>query len=428
MDLYVGLVLAASIFVASVISVELGLSAAIIEIALGVIVGNFLGVKQIEWVRYIAGFGGILLTFMAGAEVDLGVMRAKARESILIGIFSFAAPFVGTLLFCQYLLGWNSSAAKLAGIALSTTSLAVVYAVLVETGLTNTVIGKTIMASTFVTDFGTAAGLSLLFATPSTRTLWFAIISIGIIAIAPWTGPSFFRRYGGRVIEPEIKLVFLFLIVLMYFAHFGASHAILPAFVLGLVLSPIFHQNLELQRKLRVVAFAFITPIFFLNGGMNISLPLLWINVGMFAALLATKLITKFVGVYPLSKLYMPREATYTTLLMSTGLTMGTISSLFGYERGIINQAQFSVLVAVVVASAIVPTFIAQRFFHPHHAFVAMGNEIEPELLAADRSRPELFVANSIPKDTEGRRRKAEGGENDGRNSTFLTADRINLL
>jgi Kef-type K+ transport system membrane component KefB len=382
------MVLAALVFLASLVSVEIGLSAAIIEITLGVVGGNFLGLRQVEWVRYIAAFGGVLLTFMAGAEVDVRVMREKARESFTIGALSFLAPFLGTMFLCGRVLHWDWKAAQLAGIALSTTSLAVVYAVLVETGLAATGIGKIIMASTFVTDFGTAAGLSLLFVSPSLETLWFAVVAVAIIALAPWLAPRFLRRYGGRVIEPEIKLLFLLLLVLMYFAHRGASHAILPAFVLGLVLSPIFHGNRELQRKLRVVAFAFITPVFFVNGGLNISLPLLWANGGLFLILLGVKLVSKFAGVYPISRLFIPREATYTTLLMSTGLTMGTISSMFGYQAGIIDRAQFSVLAAVVVASAIIPTFFAQRFFHPHHAFEAMGGEVEPDLLQAGADRP----------------------------------------
>jgi Kef-type K+ transport system membrane component KefB len=381
MDLYVGMMLAAVILVASVLSVELGLSAAIIEITLGVIAGNFLGLEQREWVKFVAGLGGILLTFLAGAEVDVRILRDKSRESFLIGALSFFGPFLGAMLVCRYALGWTWGAAEIAGIALSTTSLAVVYAVLVETGLTRTEIGKIIMASTFVTDFGTAAALSLLFIQPSAGTLWFAAASVVIIAAAPRTARIFFRRYGDRVIEPEIKLLLLLLFVLMYFADVGASHAILPAFVLGLVMSPLFHGDLHLQRKLRVVGFAVITPTFFVNGGMNISLPLLGANLGLFGLLLAVKLGTKFVGVYPVSRLFVPREAIYTTLLMSTGLTMGTISSLFGYHSGIIDRAQFSVLVAVVVASAIVPTFFAQRFFHPHHALAAMGGEVEPELL-----------------------------------------------
>jgi len=202
-----------------------------------------------------------------------------------------------------------------------------------------------------------------------------------IIVVLPLIAPWLFKRYGERVIEPEIKLIFLVLLVLMFFAQIGSSHAILPAIVLGLVLSHLFHGNRALQRKIRVVAFAFVTPIFFMNGGMNISLRLLWANGALFGILLAVKFVTKFSGVYPVSRFFIKREAAYTTLLMSTGLTMGTISSLFGYQAGIINQAQFSVLVAVVVASAVFPTFLAQRFFHPHHLFESPGGEVEPEVL-----------------------------------------------
>lgn len=400
MDLYTGTVLAALIFVASLISVELGISAAIIEIILGVLAGNALHVRQLDWVKYIAGLGGILLTFLAGAEVDLKVMREKARESFLIGSISFLVPFLGTMAVCRYSLRWDWASAKLAGVALSTTSLAVVYAVLVETGLTDTEIGKIIMAATFVTDFGTALGLSLLFVSPNINTAWFAVISIGIIAVSPRVAPHLFRRYGERVIEPEIKLVLLVLLVLMFFAQVGSSHAILPAFVLGLVLSHLFRGNRALQRKIRVVAFAFITPIFFMNGGMNISLRLLWANAALFGVLLAVKLATKFIGVYPVSRWFLPREATYTTLLMSTGLTMGTISSIFGYQAGIITQAQFSVLVAVVIASAVIPTFLAQRYFHPHHLLEAPGGEVDPELLESmpQKSRPAALADSTSGK------------------------------
>lgn len=387
-DLYVGTVLAGLIFLSSILSVELGLSASIIEIALGVLAGNFLGVTALPWVAYIASLGGILLTFLAGAEVDLDVMRAKFKESLFIGGISFLAPFVGAMLVCHYLLGWEWKAAQIAGVALSTTSLAVVYAVLVETGLTHTSVGKLIMASTFVTDFGTAAALAFVLLEFNLNTLWFALISLVVIVIAPRLAPKLFARYGDRVIEPEIKFLFLLLLILMYFAKLGLSHAVLPAFLLGLVMSRIFQRNTKLQRKLRVVGFAFITPIFFLSGGMKISLSLLWSGALLFVILLAVKQITKIVGVYPLARLYLPREAMYTTLLMSTGLTMGTLSSVAGLEAGFIDQLQFSVLVAVVVASAIVPTFIAQRFFHPHHALTELSKpQPETPALAEETAR-----------------------------------------
>jgi Kef-type K+ transport system membrane component KefB len=79
-------------------------------------------------------------------------------------------------------------------------------------------------------------------------------------------------------------------------------------------------------------------------------------------------MVPKLGGVYPLARRYTAPHAVFTTLLMSTGLTFGTITSLYGLSAGIIDRTQFSLLVAVVVLSAIVPTAIAQRFFHPQPA------------------------------------------------------------
>ena len=236
---------------------------------------------------------------------------------------------------------------------------------LVETGLTETPIGKIIMASTFVTDFATAAALSILFIQPGWMMLAFIGVSAAIIVVLPRLAPIFARRYGGRVTQPEMKLIFVALFALMFFAELGASHAVLPAFILGLAMSRWMASDRTQQQRLRVVAFALLTPFFFLKSGMNISLPAVAANLGWLAALLAVKLVTKFAGVFPLARRYVRGDAWYTTLLMSTGLTFGTISSLYGLNSGILDNAQFSVLVTTVVLSAIVPTVIAQRFFSP---------------------------------------------------------------
>lgn len=365
-DLWIAMIAGILILLASMASVELGLSVALIEIAFGVIAGNFLGLHTTPWLDFLASFAGIVLTFLAGAEVDVPLMRERLKESFLIGGISFAGPFFGAWVFCQYVLGWPLQTAQLTGVALSTTSLAVVYAVLVETGLTAHPTGKLMMAATFVTDFGTAVALSLLFIRPNWWLATFVAVSAAIILIMPRLHRWFFSRYGGRVIEPEIKGAFAAILVLMYFAELAQSHAVLPAFILGLAVSHIFEQRRDEQRRFRVVAFAFLTPFFFLKGGLNVSLGLVWANLGLLLVLFGVKQVTKLMGVYPPSIRYLPaREAMFTTLLMSTGLTFGTISSLYGLRSGIFNQAQFSVIVTVVVLSAIVPTFIAQRWFEP---------------------------------------------------------------
>jgi len=367
-DIAVAAVLAATVLLASTISVELGLSVALIELFAGVLVGNAFSLAVPDWLDFVGTFAGIVLTFLAGAEVDVPQLRREWKASFSIGLVSFFGPFVVVGLLAYYGLGWNHRQAEIAGIALSTTSLAVVYAVLVETGLNRTVIGKRLMSATFVTDLGTAAALSILFLKPTLWAVPFVGVSVLLVAGLPAVTPWFFSRYGDRVIEPEIKLVFACLFLLMWLGARAHLHAVLPAFVLGLVMSNHYAGHRQEQERMRVVAFAFLTPFFFLKGGMNVSLGALWANLGVLALLFGGKMVPKIVGVYPLARRFTAPHAVFTTLLMSTGLTFGTISSLYGLNAGIIDRTQFSLLIAVVVLSAIVPTVIAQRFFQPHAA------------------------------------------------------------
>ncbi len=364
-ELALAALLAVTILIASTISVEIGLSVALIELAAGVVVGNVFTVTMPDWLSFIGSFAGVVLTFLAGAEVDVPQFRREWRASLSIGTFSFAAPFVVAMAFAYWLIGWNRDQAEIGGLALSTTSLAVVYAVLVETGLNRSIVGKRIMSATFVTDILTVIGLSILFITPNVWIIPFAAFSVAVIWGFPMISPWFFSRYGDRVIEPEIKLVFAALFVLMYLGDKANSQAVLPAFILGLAMSGHYVQHRTEQERLRVVAFAFLTPFFFLKGGLNVSLPAVWANIGILALLVVAKMLPKFGAVYPLARRYCSPNAAFTTLLMSTGLTFGTITSLYGLQSGIIDRTQFSLLITVVVLSAIIPTAIAQHFFVP---------------------------------------------------------------
>jgi Kef-type K+ transport system membrane component KefB len=364
-DIAVAALLAGTILLASMVSIEIGLSVALIELFAGVVVGNAFNLTVPSWLSFVGSFAGIVLTFQAGAEVDVPQFRREWKASISIGLVSFFAPFAVVGLLAYYGLGWNHQQALIAGLALSTTSLAVVYAVLVETGLNRELVGKRLMSATFVTDIATVAGLTVLFIKPTIWIAPFALVSIGLIVGLPRIAPWFFGRYGNRVIEPEIKLVFSSLFLLMWLGMRAESQAALPAFILGLVMSSHYASHRLEQERLRVVAFAFLTPFFFLKGGMNVSTGALWANLGILALLFLGKMIPKFVGVYPLARRYTAPHAMFTTLLMSTGLTFGTITSLYGLSAGIIDRTQFSLLIGAVVLSAIVPTAIAQRLFHP---------------------------------------------------------------
>ncbi|MEW6532727.1 MAG: cation:proton antiporter [Thermodesulfobacteriota bacterium] len=356
--------------VASLISIRTAISVALIEICVGVIGGNYLLLDpQPEWIGFLAGFGAILLTFLAGAEIEPEVLRKYGKESIGIGLLSFLLPFLGAMAYAYYVAGWTSEASKICGIALSTTSVAVVYAVMVETRLNKTDLGKIILAACFVTDLGTVIALGILFANYSIWLILFAVVTCLVLMMTPRFARWFFATFNGHVSEPEIKLLFFMLFGLGWLATHANSEAVLPAYLLGIVCAGLFQENRQMVRHLRTATFALLTPFYFLKAGTIVSIPAIATGIGLIGVLLAVKVAAKFVGVYPLSKLFgfSQRTSSYTTLLMSTGLTFGSISALFGYTRGLITQEQYTILVTVVIGSAVVPTLIAQWFFQPTH-------------------------------------------------------------
>ena len=367
---YVAAAWMALALVASLISIRLGISVALVEIAFGIAAGNFLGLKTTTWIDFLATFGSGLLTFLAGAEIDPGALRRHLRPTLAIGAISFLLPFLGVWQFAEHVSGWDHRAALIAGIALSTTSVAVVYAVMVETGLNATDLGKTILAACFVTDFGTVLALGALFANFN----GFMILFVAILAVSLYFMPRMTRFFvtnlGAHVSEPEIKFIFFMLFILGGLATAAGSEAVLPAYLVGLVIAGVFIRDKVLINRMRSIAFALLTPFYFLKAGLFVSLPAVIAGAGLIAVLLGIKLATKAVGVWPVTRAFgfTPRDGTYTTLLMSTGLTFGTISALFGLTNTIIDQTQYTILVTVVILSAVVPTLIAQTFFRPETA------------------------------------------------------------
>ena len=361
-------------FIASLISIRVGISVALIEIVVGVIVGNihFHGGQHIlqttDWINFLAMLGSGVLTFLAGAEIDPASLRANLRASMTIGIVSFLLPFVCVWLFAQFVLDWPLHQAQIAGIALSTTSVAVVYAVMIESGLGQTPMGKTILAACFITDFGTVLALGTLFADFN----WWLVVFVVVTAVMLWFMPIWTQfiitKLGAtRVSEPEVKFIFLVLFFLGGLASTAKSEAVLPAYLVGLVVAGVFLRDKTLVHRMRSIAFTIFTPFYFIKAGSYVSLPALWASIGIIVLLLVMKMATKYIGVWPLTKVFYMRnrEAHYTTLLMATGLTFGTISALFGLQNHIIDQSQYTVLVTVVILSAFVPTLIAQKFFQP---------------------------------------------------------------
>ena len=370
--IWVGLAL-----VATLLAIWLRISTALSEIVVGTVAQLFVGMAlgtdllgaRSAWVGFLAGAGAIVLTFLAGAELDPEVFKRKWREATVVGLVGFAAPFLGAAAVARFILGWSIPASWLAGVALSTTSVAVVYAVMLELGFNTTDFGKSILAACFVNDLATVIALGLILSPFTIRTLVFIGVSIVVFAVLPYLTPRFFRRYGGRVSELEAKYILLLLFAMGGLASWAGSEAVLPAYIIGMVLAGTVGRDHALMRRLRTLTFGLLTPFYFIRAGSFVSVPALIAAPLAFVALFFAKVLSKMGGLLPTVRAfnYTGHENMYYTLMMSTGLTFGTISALFGLNNGVISQAQYSHLVATVIGSAVIPTVVANALFMPKH-------------------------------------------------------------
>jgi Kef-type K+ transport system membrane component KefB len=341
-------------FLSAIISIRVAVSVALIEIMVGAVAGNLVGLTLTDWVNFLAGFGAILLTFLAGTEIDARVVRRHFWSSMTIGVVGFLAPYIGVLLYARYAVGWSWPEAQI--------------------------------AACFVNDLGTVLALGIVFAHYDATLFLFG----GATALTLWLlwrfAPRFFKRCRHRVSEPEMKFVLLVLFGLGGLAAAARSEAVLPAYLVGMALAPIFLADPDLSRRTRVVAFTVLTPFYFLKAGSLVDVYAVLVSFGLITVFLAVKMATKFVGILPLTLYHRfdRREGMYTTLMMSTGLTFGTISALFGLTNGIIDQTKYTILVTAVIGSAVVPTLIAQTWFQP--AFKSVADSPEPPIEVAKES------------------------------------------
>jgi len=362
-----------AVLIANLLRVSTALSEIVVgtvaQLAIGALAGGeALGAKA-PWIAFLAGTGAIVLTFLAGAELDPDVFRAKWKESSAVGLVGFFFPFLGAALVAHYILHWGWRPSWLAGVALSTTSVAVVYAVMLELGFNRTTYGKAILAACFINDLGTVLALGLIFSPFTRKTLIFVGVSIVLFLILPSITGWFFERYGGRVSELETKYLLLLLFGLGSLAVWSGSEAVLPAYIIGMVLAGTVGKDHLLVRRLRTLTFGLLTPFYFIRAGSFVSVPVLVAAPLVFVVLFFTKMITKLAGLLPTVRAfgYSGHDGVYYSLMMSTGLTFGTISALFGLNHGIIDQGQYSQLVATVIGRAVIPTAIANARFMPRH-------------------------------------------------------------
>jgi Kef-type K+ transport system membrane component KefB len=371
--------------VSAVIAHRLRIAIALVEICMGVVVAAIaahygwfgrLGSEE-QWLRFLASTGAVLLTFLAGAELDPAVIRTKLTEVSVVGLIGFLAPFLVCASVAHWALGWGTQPSLLAGVALSTTSMAVVYSVMLETGFNRTEFGKGILGACFINDLGTVIALGLLFAPFTYKTIVFIVVTALVITALPFIVNRMTGIYGHRTAAIRTKLIMVVLLGLGALAFWSGSEAVLPAYIVGMVLAGGAAQDHHWIRRLRTLTVGFLTPFYFLRAGMLVSVSAVVAAPVAVLVLFAAKVGAKIFGLYPVIGRFRRErnERWYYTLMMSTGLTFGTISALYGLSHGIVTQSQYSYLVAVVIGTAVIPSVIASLAFVPRHLLPAQQAE-----------------------------------------------------
>ena len=365
--------------ISAFVAIRIKMPAALVEIIVGMLAGNLIALRTNAWIDFVAGFGSILLTFLAGAEIDPVVLRRQLVPSTVLGAASFGAPFLAAMAFAYFFGHWSPNASRIAGIAMSTTSVAVVYAVMIESGLAGKEFGQIILAACFFTDLGTVVALGMLFAN---YNLWLVALIASIVAgmvIVPKMLPMLIDRTHRYVSEPALRILFAVIFLLAAVATYAKSEGVLPAYFLGLGCAGVMIAYPDVKRRLQTMTMTLLAPFYFLKAGTYIEFGAALANAALIATLFFVKVIAKIVAVFPLARYafkYPSSNANYLTLMMATGLTFGTISSLYGLTHHYISQAQYTALVTVVILTAVVPTAIAQALFKPREEPEEMESEV----------------------------------------------------
>ncbi|MHC1680760.1 MAG: cation:proton antiporter [Methanomassiliicoccales archaeon] len=352
---------------AQLVASRFGLSAAIFEILLGLAVGQVFGIRssEIEWFSFLAILGGIGLTFLAGTEMEVERVRRQWKSSLPLALASFLSIFITVPLALYYLAGWSMDASLLAGVALSETSVAIVYVVLVEGGRARTDVGSVILAACFLTNLIASIALAVLFAPPGIEVLLLVLAVLLIMPLAYRYAGKVLDRFKSRPGEPEVKLVLLPLLLLAGLASVAGVAAVLPAYLLGFAMSRSLSERKEAWSKVRTVFLGFMVSLFFLAAGSNVSMEALLAGALIILALGFGRVLLKMVFVLPTVSASMRKDRVYIALLMSTSLTFGMVFLQFGLDNGLIDTTQFSILVGTIIIGALAPTLAAQRWFDP---------------------------------------------------------------
>jgi len=360
------LIVSVLIILAGIGALEVGFSSSIFEILAGTFASNFLKLGDLPWIDFLSNLGLLGLMFFAGLETDPELLRKHFLKSLFIGFSSYFFPLVSVFYFSHYILGYSFEASILIGIALSTTSLALVYPLLKEKGLLNYPAGQILLAGAMVVDISSMLTMSFLFEGINVYNLVFTAVLVLLLFRLPKWGEKLFERYSGNQIEFKTRFIVIVLVALGFLSEQVHINEAVLAFTTGIFFAELFRKDKVIEKKIRALIFGFLAPFFFFKAGYSVKLSVVSLKVIFLALFLGSiAFVTKYVGtVYATANLFKGAVYKLAGLFFNMRLTFGIVASVFGLEAGLIDEETYVALLLIIVSTSLVASVISNRFPH----------------------------------------------------------------
>ena len=368
MDIFRNTVVSFLIVSLGVFCIEFSLPIALGEFLAGVIGSFFITPDDVPWIAFISDLGLLSIMFVAGFEVDAKILRLHLTRNCLVGAASFGLPFA-LLIAIGLIVQFPLSETVIMALALSTTSLAIVFTVIKESNLIASLEGQILLGAAMVVDLISMILLGAIFIEYSVTNLIAFVLLIGVILLAKKILIPTFERYKGNRVEIELKIILLLLLALGILAEQAGVHAALIAFLLGIMLSNIDPDHEQIIVKLNTVVFSLLAPLFFFHAGLNIDLQELDVFHVIVMLVVAVMAIGgKYVGSYLGLYLLFQRDkklSRYGGLLFNYRLSFGIVTAMYAFEREAISTGVYNIILLVIAISSIFTVIMQRRQGEP---------------------------------------------------------------
>jgi len=342
------------------IAIELGMSAAIIEVIAGILAKELVSFQSTEVIDLLANIGIITLMYVAGLEIDIDLLKQNIKPAATIGSISFALPFIAVFLASFYILSMNQQQSLIAAIALSATSIPMIYSIMKTAGF-SIAKKRLILSIAMINDILSMAFLSIFFSGISILLIGL-VLGLFIFAYTfPRLGKRLFRRFKGNVVEFEFKAILLLLLGVAIISEQVGVESALIAFLMGMITSEVVVKHETLAMKLNGIVFGFFAPIFFFKVGLTIGVSDILNNLVPLMVILLAAFVSRYLGIYLGGKRYAKNKAKFVAALLNSRISLGIIAALLGYELGVISEGIYSAIIGAIILSSILSSILCKK-------------------------------------------------------------------